>query len=145
MVDVLLVSSLSERYYYDPFIQSCESRGIKVSILDPEQFIETNASLHVELDDVTPHGYIDLIRLGDDVNTVSRTPIENIGVAWYLRVNRTIRVRDIAESTKRFIWNETLCAISALLSVLTCPWINTLKQSSDSRAISWCSNNTLMQ
>ncbi|OGG67800.1 hypothetical protein A3H77_00375 [Candidatus Kaiserbacteria bacterium RIFCSPLOWO2_02_FULL_56_11] len=125
MIDVLIVSSLSERYYYDAFVQICERRGIRIGILDPEHFVETNGSLYVELDGVAPRGHVELVRLGEDANTTVHAPIENIRVAWYLRVNRKTRVRDIVDPQQRFVWNETLCAIHATLSVLSCPWINT--------------------
>jgi glutathione synthase/RimK-type ligase-like ATP-grasp enzyme len=127
MIDVLIVSSLSERYYYDAFVKICEHRGIHVGILDPEHFVETRGLLDVELDGLTPYGHIELVRLGDDANTTVQAPIENIRAAWYLRVNRKTRVRDIIDPQQRFIWNETLCAVHALLSVLPCPWINTFE------------------
>lgn len=128
MIDVLIVSSLSERYYYDAYVQACARRGIRVGILDPEHFVQTNGSIHVELNENAVHGYIDVVQLDTSGHTHIRKPIENIRVAWYLRVDRKTRTRDINDMQQRFVWNESICGIHALLSVLHCPWINTIEK-----------------
>jgi glutathione synthase/RimK-type ligase-like ATP-grasp enzyme len=125
MIDALLITSLSERYYYDAFVKECENLGLRVGILDPEYFVETNASLHVRMDASVPVGFLNVVRLGADKNETFQVSLDCIKVAWHLRVNRARKVRDISDASLRFKWNESLYALEALCSVLTCQWINT--------------------
>lgn len=127
MVDVLIVSSLSERYYYDAFVRASEAAGVSVGILDPEHFIRANASLHVQMGSRGFSGFVELVQLGDDTNVPIRVPLEKIRVGWHLRVNRTRRVADIEDVAERFKWNESLYALEALSSLLSCRWVNTFE------------------
>lgn len=125
MVDVLLVSNLSERYYYDAFVRACEKIGLRVGVLDPEHFVETNARMHLSFEAGNVSGFLDVIGLGNDTNTVLPARVEDIRVAWYLRVQRTRHIHDIENAAERFAWSESLCALETLYALLPCRWVNT--------------------
>ncbi|MEX0931860.1 MAG: hypothetical protein WDZ88_03875 [Candidatus Paceibacterota bacterium] len=126
MIRALIVSSLSERYYYDAFVEESKKLGVEIVILDPEYFISQNHTLDIHLDSVNLSGKIEVIELGNDKNKTKLVDINTIKVAWYLRVKRTLRTSEIDNVEKRFKWSETLWSLDSLLHLLPCKWINTL-------------------
>lgn len=127
MIDVLVVSSLSERYYYNDFVNECAKWGIVVGILDPDNFIEKNHLIDVSFDSSGIEGNVEVVKLGRNKNTTILADISAIKVAWYLRVDRSVRVSEINDVSKRFKWSESLWALESLFNVLPCPWINTFQ------------------
>lgn len=127
MIDVLIISSLSQRYYYDAFVQECDSVGIRVGILDPDEFIEKHHLIDLSFDSTGLRGSIEVVKLGQDHNTTVMADISVIKVAWYLRVDRKFRISEIEETAERFKCSESLWALESLFSGLPCPWINTFQ------------------
>ncbi|OHA33042.1 MAG: hypothetical protein A2928_00645 [Candidatus Taylorbacteria bacterium RIFCSPLOWO2_01_FULL_45_15b] len=127
MIRALIISSLSERYYYDAFVKACRETDIKVGILDPEHFIKENHSVDIHLQGGLPEGTIEVVELGNDTNSTTSIDISAIKVAWHLRVNRLLRVSQIRNIEKRFKWSETLLALNSVCNVLPCKWINTIE------------------
>lgn len=127
MVNTLIISSLSERYYYDAFVRECNKLGVRVGILDPENFTRENQHMVIHLHNENQTGTIEVVELGDDSNSTITVNICDVKVAWYLRVNRAVRISEINETANRFKWSETLSALNSVLHILPCKWINTFE------------------
>lgn len=139
MKRVLLIASLSERYYYDAFVAECKKENILVGILDPEYHINNNCTIHLEQDGSTISGSIEVVVLGDNSNDTTMFGLHEIDLAWYSRVHRTERVSQMTDYNRRFKWSETLSTLDMFLSVLPCPWVNTRE------AIEYVETNKLFQ
>ena len=122
---VLFIASLSERYYYDAFVDACTKIGVEVYILDPEYFVESDAQISVLIESGQISGSIEVIHLTKGGHTSKVIDIVRIKVVWYLRVDRTQYVSDIQDEAKRFKWSETLSLLNSLLSTIECIWVNT--------------------
>ncbi len=122
MKNVLFVASISEYYYFKPFVAACKERDVDVYLLDPSRFPK-DATLSIILDaDGKLDGYVDVLKCGIGPITEIRLDIQNIHVAWYLRVPSHTDENVPLET--RFARNESAGAIRTLLSVLPCSWIN---------------------
>ncbi len=123
MRTILLIASVKERYYYDAFLKAAESRGLKVFVFDQNSLIE-GASFSLAMNEFGHlTGFIDVLKMSDECDTVVRLDIRDIQVAWYVREGSSQQNHDQSLET-RFKRNETRQAILSLMSVLDCVWIN---------------------
>jgi glutathione synthase/RimK-type ligase-like ATP-grasp enzyme len=122
MKNALFVASISEYYYFKPFVAACKEKDINVYLLDPSRFPK-DATLSIKLDaDGKLDGYVDVLKCEDDLGAEIRLNIQDIHIAWYLRVPHLLAEDALVET--RFARNESAGAIRTLLSVLPCSWIN---------------------
>lgn len=122
MKNVLFVASVTEYYYFGPFVTACNERDINVYLLDPARFPKYS-TLSISLGaDGKLEGYVDVLRCESGPDTEVCLNIKDIDVAWYIRVPHLVTDDDSLET--RFARNESAGAIRAMLSVLSCQWIN---------------------
>ncbi len=124
MKNVLLISALSEEYYYKPFVTECFKRGISLHVFDPTKFPD-QTKVSVALDSSgNLSGFIDTFVYLENYPTKSILSLSDIHIAWYLRegINNQFRENELLES--RFSENESKGALRSVLSVLPCKWVN---------------------
>lgn len=124
MKNVLFITSLSEGYYYDPFIAPCLEAGLSVYIFDPGR-IPDRASICMTLDESgAVLGFIDVLRCVEKELIETRLQIQEIDVAWYVRESGDGIEEVDLPLEKRFAENESRRAFLSFLSVLECRWVN---------------------
>lgn len=124
MKKILLIAGLSESYYFEPFVNACLEKQVKIYILDKTLFPK-HATLSVSLDKKgSVQGFIDVLEQGVGVAKEVRLQVSEIDTAWHLRdgvLNSEQAGRTLEE---RFAENETSIAIRSFLSTLQCKWVN---------------------
>jgi glutathione synthase/RimK-type ligase-like ATP-grasp enzyme len=123
MSTVLFIASVGQRYYYDAFAAACRKKGHRVYLLDPKR-LPHRMTLSVAMDESgTISGFIDVLEhCGSDLKD-ARIPIQDVEVAWYLREDPQ-QDKPNASLESRFAESESHCAVTSLLSVLDCKWVN---------------------
>lgn len=123
MKKILFIAGLKERYYYGPFINASLGKDLEIYVCDPSRFPQ-EGQLHVSQDsDGTVSGFIDTVLLNKEEMVPVSLSINDIYGAWYIRENHEIRETPSGLAS-RFIRNETRQAFRALLSTLSCKWVN---------------------
>lgn len=139
MKNILLIAGLQERYYFQPFVDACSNRNVTIHLCDPSRY-PVDATFGITQDKTGRiDGYIETIRI--DGTSCENTSVElsDIHTAWYLRENYTQGHCKQLNIENRFASNETRQALRALLSVLSCKWINR------SESIDYLNSNKLYQ
>ena len=123
MKRILFVAGTEEWYYYGPFIDACEGRGLSVYVFDSSR-VPKQATVSAYLDrSGRISGFLDVLKFNGEVPQPIRLPISSIDVAWYLREN-SLEELGAASLEERFAENETRTAIRSVLATLECAWIN---------------------
>jgi len=123
MKNVLFVASLSERYYYDPFLVACRDR-VNVYIFDPLVLPnEGSISLHLDATGYAT-GFVDVYKIKEGGIEQVRLAIPDIHTAWYLRESDATKDSKESSLESRFSQNESRGAVRSFLSVLDCSWVN---------------------
>ena len=125
MKNVLLIASLSERYYFEPFLNVYKNKDINIHICDPSRY-PTKATMCAIQDKAgCIHGYIDTVLLQNGSVIESSISFSDIHIAWYLRENFNNLRNAISNNIEsRFSNNETRQTLRAIFSTLQCKWVN---------------------
>lgn len=124
MRNVLFVASLSERYYYDPFLKACKDANLRLYLLDPSRF-PSEMVVSVALgSDAELSGFVEVLDLSGCCPETVRLPVSDVDVAWYLREGPAGPRDEKASIEERFVRNESRGALRSFFSTLACAWIN---------------------
>src|SRR5581483_3297059 len=121
MKNVLLISDLSQRYYFDSFVEPCSARDIRLLLFDTKLF-PNELCISIAVTAARSRGTVQVIVLPEGKRkTVS---LQDIDVAWYLRPGGVVASRFMTKLEQRFTIAEATAALNALCSALDCKWVN---------------------
>ena len=124
MKNILIVASMSERYYYDPFLKACENTNLRLFVLDPSRFpSETVVSFSLG-NNAKLSGFIEVLDLSGSCPQKVCLSVSDIDIAWYLREGPARTAVEESSLEERFIRNESRGTLRSFFSTLTCTWIN---------------------
>ena len=124
MRNVLLVASLSERYYFDPFLEACEHTNLHLYLLDPSRFLSEMVMGVVLENDGKLSGFVEVLDLSGTHPEKVRLSVSDIDVAWYIREGPAGSTVEESSLEERFVRNESRGALRSFFSTLACTWIN---------------------
>jgi glutathione synthase/RimK-type ligase-like ATP-grasp enzyme len=140
MRTILFIADLSERYYFEPFLQACDGYSLRVLIFDQSKFPRDAAFSIFTSGEGVVTGFVDVLSInGGRVNEV-RLSLSDVQVAWYIRGGSAHNSVDkLHDLESRFSENETRASLRSLFSALECKWVNKLE------SIEFLSSNKLYQ
>lgn len=126
MKRVLIITSGSELYYLQAFLEACsKERNLDVVLLDTEKF-PSEITISVKMArNGTVTGHLDVFRRANNGNLLEdKVSIESIELAWHLRARDPVprKVKDAVEL--KFALDESTYALRALQVVAPWRWIN---------------------
>lgn len=124
MKNILFVASMSERYYYDPFLKACENTNLRLYVLDSSRFPSEMVVSFSLGNDAKLSGFVEVLDLSGSCPKKVRLSVSDIDIAWYLREGPIGSAVEESSLEERFIRNESRGALRSFLSTLTCTWIN---------------------
>ncbi|KKT38821.1 MAG: RimK domain protein ATP-grasp [Parcubacteria group bacterium GW2011_GWA2_44_13] len=124
MKNILIIAGLGERYYFEPFLQACTGKKIRIGVFDPDCF-PSDLSIHVTMDNGGKiAGSMDVLEYYSGEFKKIRLSISDINGAWYLRENTIHPKKKDVSVEDKFCANESRGAVRSLLSSLECRWVN---------------------
>lgn len=124
MKTILLIAGLSERYYYEKFVDACKFASLRVLVLDPDTYPqECSLAIVMESNGLTS-GVIDVWELHSGGHSRVQVNIGEVDVAWYLRENSVNESSKELTMEARFARNESDTALLSVESLLECVWVN---------------------